>query len=99
MATSQKEQDFIREPLKDAKGIYKSVDTIGGITDKAGEALKKRGFEKAFHLVGQYLVLNMDEELFIQWLKDLLEEENVKVQDRYLDSAYRSIYEWCKGNM
>jgi len=34
-----------------------------------------------------------------EWLKDLLEEEKVVVQERYLDSAVRSIREWCKGNM
>ena len=92
---SQKEIDFIREPLYDAVHIYKSADTIGGIGDNAAIVLKKRGFEKAFHLIGQYLVLDMDEQLFKKWLTDLLEEENIKVQDKYLDSVYRSISEWC----
>ena len=99
MATSQKEQDFIREPLKDAKGVYKCVSTIGGISDKPADALGKRGYSKAFHLIGQYLILNMDEELFKEWLRNLLEEEHIKVQDRFIDSAFRCVSEWCRGNM
>ena len=98
-ATNQKTRDFIREPLKDARGVYKNVDTVGGIGDKAADALHRRGFVKAFHLVGQYLVLNMNEELFKQWLKDLLDEEGTRIQDRYIDDAYISISEWCEVNM
>eukprot|EP00052_Salpingoeca_macrocollata_P030511 m.319811 g.319811 ORF g.319811 m.319811 type:complete len:100 (+) comp23478_c0_seq1:66-365(+) len=99
MSTSKKEDDFIREPLKNDKGEYKDVETVGGIGPKAADALKKRGFSKAFHLLGQFMLLNMDQEMFSEWLKEQMKEEKVELQDRYVQSCFRSLKGWCDNNV
>lgn len=79
--------------------MWKGVTTIGGIAELAGEALEKLGFSKAYHVVGQYLVLSMDEELFKQWLTDIMEKADVRMSATHLDSAYNSVHVWCENNL
>ncbi len=96
--TSHKEQDFIRNPLKDVND-YVDVDHIVGVSDRAAEILKKRGYGKAYQLIGMWLMLGMDKEIFVHWLKDLYEEENYKLLDGPLERTARCVDEWCKKNM
>lgn len=75
------------EPMAD-----KSVKALSGIGDALGNRLEEKGFDKAYVVLGQFLVLKKDEELFRDWLKDTC-GANVKQQG----DCYNCLSEWCNA--
>ncbi len=86
-STSAKHQDFVGEPMGD-----KDVTAIAGIGPVLGERLSEKGFDKAYVLLGQFLLLKKDEELFKEWLK-----ETCNANAHYANSAYTCLKEWCNS--
>ncbi|RMC22742.1 hypothetical protein DUI87_00255 [Hirundo rustica rustica] len=84
-STSQKHRDFVAEPMGE-----KPVGTLAGIGDVLGRKLEEKGFDKAYVVLGQFLVLRKDEELFREWLKETC-GANAK-QSRDCSGCLR---EWC----
>ncbi|XP_069665467.1 LOW QUALITY PROTEIN: barrier-to-autointegration factor [Haliaeetus albicilla] len=84
-STSQKHRDFVAEPMGE-----KPVGTLAGIGDVLGKKLEEKGFDKAYVVLGQFLVLRKDEELFREWLKETC-GANAK-QSRDCSGCLR---EWC----
>jgi hypothetical protein len=65
MTTSTKYRDFVAQPTEE-----KPVGSLAGIGKVLGKKLKERGFDKAYVVLGQFLVLKKNEGLFWEWLKD-----------------------------
>ncbi|EMP32632.1 barrier-to-autointegration factor-like protein [Lepidochelys kempii] len=65
MATgTQKFKAFVSEPMGD-----KDVTAVDGINDELGLKLATKGFDKAYILLGQFLLLKKDHAVFQRWLK------------------------------
>jgi len=63
--TSQKYRNFQGEPIGE-----KEVTCVAGIGDVLGGRLVEKGYDKAYVLLGQFLVLKKDKELFSDWLHE-----------------------------
>lgn len=84
-STSQKHRDFVAEPMGD-----KSVTELAGIGAALGGRLAEQGFDKAYVVLGQFLVLKKDQELFTDWLKDICRANSKQAGD-----CYSCLKEWC----
>ncbi|XP_066553173.1 barrier-to-autointegration factor isoform X2 [Amia ocellicauda] len=83
--TSQKHRDFVAEPMGE-----KPVSALSGIGEVLGRKLEEQGFDKASVVLGQFLVLKQDDELFTEWLKDAC-----GANTRQASSCYQCLKEWC----
>ncbi|KAI2808824.1 hypothetical protein RDWZM_006001 [Blomia tropicalis] len=86
MTTSQKHQSFISEPMGE-----KPVTELAGIGEVLGKRLSAKGYDRAYVVLGQYLVLKKEEELFVEWLKDEANANNKQAKD-----CYNCLTEWCE---
>uniref|UniRef100_A0A673BSJ1 Barrier-to-autointegration factor-like protein n=2 Tax=Sphaeramia orbicularis TaxID=375764 RepID=A0A673BSJ1_9TELE len=83
--TSQKHRDFVGEPMGD-----KSVMALSGIGGTLGKKLDEQGFDKAYVVLGQFLLLKKDPEMFTEWLKDV-----TGANSRQAGSCAQCLKEWC----
>jgi hypothetical protein len=88
MANTDKYLNFIRSPIGD-----KSINTIPGISKLTEKKFMEQGFSKAYHLLGQFLILNKDIELFDQWLN------TVNMKDSSKKMCIETLAEWCHHNI
>ncbi|KNC31278.1 Barrier-to-autointegration factor [Lucilia cuprina] len=84
--TSQKYRNFVAEPMSD-----KPVTDLAGIGETLGGRLIEAGFDKAYTVLGQYLVLKKDEELFKEWMKDTCNASSKQASD-----CYNCLNDWCE---
>lgn len=84
-STSQKHKNFVSEPMGE-----KPVTDLAGIGPVLGEKLIGAGFDKAYVVLGQYLVFRKDEELFCEWLKDTTNANKKQQAD-----CHGCLKEWC----
>ena len=59
MSTSQKHRNFVGEPMGE-----KAVTELAGIGQVLGDKLADNGFDKAYVVLGQFLVLKKNEDQF-----------------------------------
>ncbi|XP_064602631.1 barrier-to-autointegration factor-like isoform X2 [Liolophura sinensis] len=86
-STSQKHRNFVAEPMGD-----KPVSELAGIGNVLGQRLADEGFDKAYVVLGQFLVLRKNEELFKDWLKDVTGANSKQSND-----CYTCLKEWCEA--
>ena len=68
----------------------KEVTELAGIGPVLGGKLSDKGFDKAYVVLGQFLVLKKDEEMFVDWLKDACGANKKQSGD-----CYNCLKEWC----
>jgi len=76
--TSQKHRNFVAEPMGE-----KEVTDLAGIGDVLGKRLSGKGFDKAYVVLGQFLLLKKNKDLFVEWIKDLAGANTKQSADCY----------------
>ncbi|XP_072907596.1 barrier-to-autointegration factor-like [Hemitrygon akajei] len=87
ISTSHKHRNFVSEPMGN-----KSVSALAGIGATLGRKLEEQGFDKAYEVLGQFLVLRKDDELFKDWLKDIC-----GANSRQAGQCVFCLQEWCSA--
>ena len=86
-STSQKHRNFVCEPMGE-----KNVNELAGIGATFSERLSEKGFDKAYVVLGQFLLLKKNQELFKDWLKETCGANAKQSQD-----CYSCLSEWCNS--
>ena len=47
----------------------KTVTDLAGIGEVLGKRLESKGFDKAYVVLGQFLLLKKNKDLFVEWIK------------------------------
>ena len=84
-STSQKHRNFVAEPMGE-----KDVTELAGIGEVLGGRLTDKGFDKAYTVLGQFLILKKNEDLFKDWLKQECGANSKQGQD-----CYNCLVSWC----
>jgi hypothetical protein len=90
MSSSQKYAEFVRERMHN-----KEVGTIAGVGERAVAVLNEKGFNKAYMLLGQFLVLSKDPTVFNAWLQT----EITPMNSTNRDWCFNCLNEWCNKNL
>ncbi|XP_031629213.1 barrier-to-autointegration factor [Contarinia nasturtii] len=85
-STSQKHRNFVAEPMGE-----KPVTDLAGVGETLGKRLTDAGFDKAYTVLGQYLILKKDSELFKDWMKDTCNANAKQATD-----CYQCLSDWCE---
>jgi len=83
--TTQIHRNFVSGPMAN-----KETTALAGIGPVLGERLANAGFNKATDVLGQFLVLNGNQELFTNWLKDVC-----GANQRQSCACYLCLKGWC----
>ncbi|CAN8009103.1 unnamed protein product [Ixodes pacificus] len=84
-STSQKHRNFVSEPMGE-----KAVTDLAGIGDVLGQRLVQKGFDKASVVLGKFLMLKKNKDLFVEWMKDECAANSKQASD-----CYQCLYDWC----
>ncbi|XP_077495161.1 barrier-to-autointegration factor-like [Amblyomma americanum] len=84
--TSEKHRNFVSEPMGD-----KDVTDIAGIDGDLGTRMKDKGFDKAYIVVGKFLVTGRNRDEFIPWLKDV-----GGANDEQAEACFQCLNEYCR---
>ena len=84
---TQKYRNFISEPMGG-----KNVTELPGIGSAYGAILCANGFDTADTVLGQFLVLKRNEEMFKAWLHSVC-----GANSRYQEYCYNGLNSWCNS--
>ncbi|BFF98895.1 barrier-to-autointegration factor [Drosophila madeirensis] len=86
LVPSGKSRGFYQKPIG-----QQQVTDLNGIGTVLGARLCAVGFDSARTVLGHFLVLKMDKETFIQWLKEACKANSKQALD-----CYECLQEWCE---
>jgi hypothetical protein len=84
-STSQKHRNFAGESIGE-----KSVTELAGIGAVLGKQLTDKGIDKAYMVLGQFLLLRKKKEDFEKWLKD-----KTTANSKQAGECYQCLRDWC----
>lgn len=87
MSTSIKHKNFVSEPMGE-----KPVTDLAGIAEVLGKRMSEQGFDKAYTVLGQFLILKKNKELFEDWLK-----LTCGANSKQRGDCYQCLSEWCNS--
>ena len=87
--TTQKHQDFVSAPM-----LEKSVDNIAGIGSALTSKLSEEGFDKAYTILGQFLLLKKNKKQFIDWLKTIC-----GANAKQAEECFQCIHAWTQSHV
>jgi len=70
----------------------KLVSELAGIGEVLSKRLTEKGFDKAYVVLGQFLVVKKNKELFMDWLK-----EEVRANKKQAGDCYTCLSQWCEA--
>lgn len=70
----------------------KDVTELAGIGPALGGRLTDKGFDKAYVVLGQFLVLKKNKELFMDWLN-----QTCGANSKQQNDCYDCLKEWCNA--
>ena len=82
--TSQKHRNFVAEPMGE-----KSVTDLAGVGAVIGKRMEAKGFDKAYVVLGQFLLLKKNKDLFGEWIKDF-----TGANSKQCDDCYQCLSDW-----
>ena len=85
-STSQKHRNFVAEPMGD-----KPVTDLAGVGAVSGKKLKSQGFTEAYQVLGKFLILKKNKELFVEWLK-----ETAGCNSKQATDFHQCLSDWCE---
>eukprot|EP00045_Choanoeca_perplexa_P010156 m.101596 g.101596 ORF g.101596 m.101596 type:complete len:95 (+) comp15176_c0_seq6:73-357(+) len=94
MGDTEKHRNFVREPMF-RRGNPKSVDELAGIGAKAKAQLQDNGLTHAHMLLGQLLVFDRSERMFLDFLAD----KAPCLNSHHTKACYNCLTEWCNLNL
>lgn len=80
-----KSRNFVQEPM-----ASKDVTEVAGVGAKAGKRMTRKGFSKAWMVLGQFLVLKMNEQDFVFWL-----EREFRMHETNAKQCHQCLRQWC----
>ncbi|ODM99046.1 Barrier-to-autointegration factor-like protein [Orchesella cincta] len=86
-STSKKHRNFILEPIGS-----KPITAIAGIGPVYGKKLEEAGYDKAYVLLGHFLVLKKSKEKFVNWMNI-----TAGVSNHYAEQTHKCLDEWCNS--
>ena len=89
-STTRKQYDFWNNRIRN-----KTVYEIPGIGRSFGEILTENGYSMAYHLLGEYLIHNMDKDLFEATLKAKIP----KINKQQAGNITAALATWCELNL
>lgn len=94
-------QKFVSGPMKTDDGSYKQTDEIAGVDKFTYLILVDRGYDRAYKVLGQYLLLGMDKEMFMDFLETETTTDDGKCHMPLTlrERCYVCMALWCKINL
>ena len=77
---------FVSEPIGN-----KPATDLPGIGAKLGKNLSDKGFDKANHVLGHFLLLKRNHYLFEEWLREIS-----NANDKQANDCYNCLDEWVE---
>jgi len=72
----------------------KEVSELAGIGPVLSKRFIEKGFDMAYVVLGQYLLLKKDEEMFMDWVKDTVQANAKQARD-----CSNCLKDWCDANL
>ncbi|XP_034826685.1 barrier-to-autointegration factor-like [Maniola hyperantus] len=85
MSTTKKHRDFVAEPMEE-----KPVTKLAGVGEVLGKRLKNEGYDKAYVVLGQFLLFKKDKDLFEKFMKETCGADSKRSAE-----CYQCLKIWC----